>query len=170
MGKSISRYPKSLMELYSYIFESLGPAESKELLKQWILAIEGEKPPLFHQKIKNWPPIKGEQAKISIALYFPYDWTFLDSQGILLYILCGNHGRDLPIGKLNTFLEESSVRPSMKQILKMAIFLRKVQSRDLRQSSSELQLSVYNFQRKQYADVIFPLLKIWANIPSLIKR
>lgn len=73
MGKSISRYPKSLMELYSYIFESLGPAESKELLKQWILAIEGEKPPLFHQKIKNWPPIKGEQAKISIALYFPYD-------------------------------------------------------------------------------------------------
>lgn len=71
IGKSINRYPKSLMELYSYIFESLGPAESKELLKQWILAIEGERPPLFHQEIKNWPPIKGEQA--NIALYFHCD-------------------------------------------------------------------------------------------------
>lgn len=70
MTHSINRYPKSLMELYSYIFESLGAAESKELLQQWILAIGGEQPPLFHQDIKNWPPIKGEQVKVRTPSYF----------------------------------------------------------------------------------------------------
>jgi hypothetical protein len=34
MTNSINRYPKSLMELYSYQFEILGAAESKELLQQ----------------------------------------------------------------------------------------------------------------------------------------
>ena len=34
MVKSINRYPESLMELYSFIFESLGATEKKELLQQ----------------------------------------------------------------------------------------------------------------------------------------
>jgi hypothetical protein len=34
MAKSINRYPNTLMELYSWIFETLDSIESKELLQQ----------------------------------------------------------------------------------------------------------------------------------------
>jgi hypothetical protein len=73
MAKSINRYPNTLMELYSWIFESLDSIGSKELLQQWLLAIKGEQPPLFHQDIKDWPPIKGEQVMIRIPLHFNCD-------------------------------------------------------------------------------------------------
>jgi hypothetical protein len=132
-----------LMELYSWIFETLDSIESKELLQQWLLAIKGEQPPLFHQDIKDWPPIKGEQVMIRIPLHFNCDWRFLDNQGILFYILCGTHGRNLDLGKLYVFMKTSSIHPATKVRLEMTITLRKRQLQRSRESPSEPLPSVW---------------------------
>lgn len=169
MGRSINRYPKNLMELYSYIFESLGPAESKELLKQWILAIEGERPPLFHQKVKNWPPIKGEQVNVRIPLHFHCDWTFSESQGILLYIFAETTagiyllGNWIPSWRSPQFIRQRNsnlrwpyfcARPNYK-------------TRGNPPVSSSLAFLISNKSSTLMSSFLF---KIRVNVPRLIKR
>lgn len=127
MYKSTSTYPKTLMELYKYVFDNLDPNDCGNILASWMLAVEKANTSILDQKDPWWPVKAGKRVQKHLLL-FHIDWESPERTNVLFFILCGDHGQLVPFWNLYQALQSPAISSPARDVLTMAIILRRTQS------------------------------------------
>ena len=69
MYKSTSTYPKTLMELYKYVFDTLDPNDCRSILASWMSAVKKANTSILDQKDPWWPVKAGKRDQKNLLLF-----------------------------------------------------------------------------------------------------